>query len=246
MRRVRLRPEPEAPKETWGTTVKIPRVLIEFLEQQLAKLGPEPPRLEPTDPTMAALHVATDQWRQRYHASRADMDRDPIAWLLHKNPDMANNAKCVEWMKQVKDENLNAIDAFVSWEQTVGATEANLKAQPTADMYLKAKTYHEQGSAMPSIMEESNSDWGEEFSPRTTDISTEKAPLDRSILERALLTYIARFNANPGMSSEDKELWHLRSLRKGGGTNLDPREHGRGYLLMRGSIKCLLEGRARG
>lgn len=52
-RRVRFRPEPEAPKETWGITVEIPRVLIELSEQQLAKLGPEPPRLEPADPTMA-------------------------------------------------------------------------------------------------------------------------------------------------------------------------------------------------
>ena len=60
---------------------------------------------------------------------------------------------CIEWTRQVKQKQLNAIDAFVLWEQTVGATEVDSKAKAATDMYFQATSFRDQGTTYSWIEE---------------------------------------------------------------------------------------------
>ena len=70
--------------------------------------------------------------------------------------------------------NLNAIEAFVSWEETVGAAEVNrLHSIPI--------------SATNNTLSAGDDDWSLTTHPlKETDISMEKAKMDKSTIKQAL------------------------------------------------------------
>ncbi|KAM0801905.1 hypothetical protein BDR22DRAFT_887958 [Usnea florida] len=109
------------------------------------KLGPEPPGV--ADEQMVSLLALPQQWRNRYLSSRASMEADPVTWMTAKRgPAGFSPAQFEEWAQQhgyhtkaqnVRRNNLNAVDTFVTWEQAVGAAEVNrrfqaINASPTA------------------------------------------------------------------------------------------------------------------
>ncbi len=79
IRRIKTRPEPHAHVDACLPLCEIPRALIEFSDEQVRSLGPEPPRAPINDAALALIYATTDEWRQRYLSSRASAKADRVA-----------------------------------------------------------------------------------------------------------------------------------------------------------------------
>ena len=185
---------------------EVPRALIELSVIQMNKMGPEPPGA--ADEQMVSLLASTQQWRNRYLRSRASMEADPVAWMTTKRgPVGLSPAQFDEWAQQhgyyawaqnVRENNLNAIDAFVTWEQTVGAAEVN-------------RRFH----AINASPADTGDDWTPTQAPPTdvTDISMEKAKTDNSIIQQASDLYNSILS-NPTLTAAEVAVWKARFSEK--------------------------------
>ena len=85
-----------------------------------------------------------------------------------------------------------------------------------ANHYFMAKKHKETGlppPELPSI----TSDWANDATstPTTTDITAETAPLDRTIIEHALITYVTPFDQTPPLTDVEQKKWRDRFSQKG-------------------------------
>ncbi|KAF6231799.1 hypothetical protein HO173_010101 [Letharia columbiana] len=131
--------------------------------------------------------------------------RSPLSF-----PEWARETGYHNWFARGTAENLGAIGAFVSWEQTVGAAETDIKASETAE----ARKYRENGLVYPRLLGEGKPEWTSIVSTKTKkdiDISAEKTKPDGLILVKALLTYIIPFDkSNLRFTETEKATWKAR------------------------------------
>ena len=139
------------------------------------------------------------------------MEADPILWLTSKRgpvglspvqfQEWTKRSGYDSWVQQVKQHKLNAINVFVTWEETIGVAEVNEKMTNTT---------------VPSTENNDceNDDWALSTPyAQMIDISAERAQVDRSIIKRALDFYNSVLS-NPTLTTADAMMWRERFSTK--------------------------------
>ena len=118
-------------------------------------------------------------------------------------PILAERYRAVREMTNVRAHNLNAVNAFVTWEQTVGAAEVNIRVQAISATRITAEN-----------------EWSSTRAPPTevTDISMEKAKTDNSITQQASDLYNSVLS-DPTLTATEVAVWKARFSKKHGGSH---------------------------